>query len=156
MALHKRITEELIAAMKAKDTCRLSVLRMLKTELQRVTIRKNISVPSDEECIRVIRKDVARHRDSISQFEKGGREDLARREREELDILTTFLPPAPTRNELAGIIKAVIRETGACGEKDFGPVMKETMKRTGGYADGKLVSDIVHELLATTSHTEET
>ena len=145
--LSKKIDTDLKGAMKAKDAVRVSVIRMLKTAINNKMIEKNVSELKDDDIIALIRKDIKRHQDSIEQFRKGKREDLAEKEEAELKILKSYLPKEASPDEIRAIVKNVIEETGAAGKKDFGRVMKGAMEKLKGACDGKAVSSIVNELL---------
>jgi len=145
--LWNRINEDLKEAMKKRDRVTLSVVRMLKTAMTKKTIELEKDKLEDAEVIALVKKDIKRHRDSIEQFEKGGRKDLSEKEKKELVVLESYMPEAPSAEAVKEIVKYVIKETGASGKKDFGAVMKKSMEKLGGSADGKVVSDIVKELL---------
>lgn len=135
-------------AMKAKDATLLSVLRMLKTAINNRMIEKKVDKLEDNEVIALIRKDVKQHQDSIEQFKKGSREDLAKKEEAELKILKSYLPKEASIEEIRKVVKKTIEETGAIGKKDFGKVMKLSMEKLEGSCDGKAVSSVVGELLS--------
>ena len=101
----------------------------------------------DSDIIALVRKDVKRHLDSIEQFKKGGRDDLAQKEEVELKVLRSYLPKEASPEEIRQIVKKVIDETNASGKKDFGKVIKAAMEKLKGAADGKAVSSAVNELL---------
>ncbi len=147
--LLKKIDEDLKSAMKEKDTPRISTLRLLKTAITNKIIEKNTKEIDEAEIISLIRKDVARHQDSITQFRSGGREDLATKETAELEILRSYLPKEPLPEEIKETVKAVISEINASGKKDFGKVMKISMEKLKNSCDGKVLSTIVGEFLGT-------
>jgi len=147
--LLKKIDEDLKSAMKEKDAPRISTLRLLKTAITNTIIEKNTKEIDEVEIISLIRKDVARHQDSITQFRNGGREDLATKETAELKILRSYLPKEPPPEEVKETVKAVISEINASGKKDFGKVMKMSMEKLKNSCDGKVLSTIVGELLGT-------
>src|SRR3989338_8544765 len=127
--LTEKIDSDLRLAMKGKDTAKISVVRLLKTAINNKLIEKNLKVLDDGDIIALIRKDIDRHRDSIEQFKKGGRNDLAQKEALELDILRHYLPPEPSLDEIRNTVKQVITEANAAGKKDFGKVMKLSVER---------------------------
>jgi uncharacterized protein len=140
MALTEEIERALVAAMKAREELRLSVLRMAKSalKLKQVELGKP---PDDAQTVAVLRTLVKQRQDSVEQFRKGGREDLASKEEAEIKILETYLPAAASEEELEAAVAAAIAETGATGAKDLGKVMKAAMARLAGKnADGKLVN----------------
>ncbi len=143
MTLLERITADIKDAMRSKDGTRLDTLRMVKSDLNYAMIEKKIETPSDADVLAVIQKAVKKRRDAIEGFEKGGRADLAAKEKAELAILTAYLPQQMTRAELEQIVKAVIAEIGASSKADMGKVMKAVMPQVSGKADGKMVSEVV-------------
>lgn len=145
----EKIEADLKAAIKQKDTLRVSVLRLLKAAITNKIVEKNVKEIDDSEVVSLIRKDVARHQDSITQFRSGGREDLVTKETVELEILRSYLPKEPSPEEIKEIVKAVISEINASGKKDFGKVMKASMEKLKNACDGKALSAIVNELLGT-------
>jgi len=133
--------------MLAKDADRLSTLRLLKSALGYVQIeRKTESLP-DAEFIALVQKEVKKRRDAIEQYEKGGRPELAEKEKKEIPVLETFLPKALSPEELEQLVKTTIQETGATGKKDMGPVIKAVQAKAAGRADGKTISALVGKLL---------
>lgn len=147
MRLIDRISADMTAAMKAKDQSRLAPLRMAKAALMNREVEKGR--PLDEaESQQVIVLLIKQRRDSIEQFTKGGREDLATREAGEITALEPYLPPAVDAAELDREVEAAVAETGASGPKDMGRVMKAVMSRMAGRTtDGKAVSDLVRKKL---------
>ena len=145
--LMSKIDVDLKKAMKEQDKIRMSVLRMLKTAINNKMIEKKVNELKDNDVIALIRKDVKRHQDSIEQFKKGKRDDLAKKEEAELEILKSYLPKEASPEEIKEIVKKVIGETGASSKKDFGKVMKASMEKLKGACDGKTVSSVINELL---------
>jgi uncharacterized protein YqeY len=143
MSLEQKVTEDIAAAMKSKSAERLSTLRMLKAALMNKSVEKNRALEASEE-LQVVSALVKQRRDSIEQFTAGGREDLAAKERAEITILETFLPPAVSDDDLDAAVAQAVAETGAAGPKDMGKVMKAVMARLAGQTiDGKKVSERV-------------
>ena len=142
MTLNERIASDLKEAMKARDQARLDVVRMLKSAVQMAAIEKGgaSAVLDDAEVEAVIRKQVKQRRDSIAGFEKGGRPDLAAKEKSEVEVLQTYLPKELTPDELAAMIDATIKEVGATTKAQLGAVMKALQPKIAGRADGKTVS----------------
>jgi uncharacterized protein len=140
MSLFEQIAEDIKTAMRARDTTRLGVLRMLKSALQNAAIEKGTSELQDADAIAVIRKQIKQRQDSIEGFEKGGRAELAESERQEIAILERYLPAMMTPEEVTTIVSACIKETGASSRKEMGAVMKEASARTAGRVDGKTLS----------------
>lgn len=146
MSLLQKIDDDLKTAMKASDTVKVSVLRMAKTALKNKEIDKRDALSEDD--IRSVFSSLSkRSKESIEQFAKGGREDLANKERQELLVLQTYLPQELTQEELDSIIDEAIRESSAESLKDIGNVMRLVMPRVRGAADGKVVNQRVRALL---------
>jgi uncharacterized protein len=147
MPLRDQVNADLTAAMKAKDTGRLSALRMLKAAIMNKDVEKGRDL-EDAEVLQVVASLVKQRRDSIEQFSKAGRTDLVEKETGEITVLEHYLPPAATADEIAAAVKAAIVETGAASPKDMGKVMKAVMpKLAGKNADGKAVNEIVRRTL---------
>jgi uncharacterized protein YqeY len=147
MSLEQQLTADIATAMKARDAARLSALRMLKAALMNKGVEKNRALEAGEE-LQVVSTLVKQRRDSIEQFTKGGRDDLAQKERAEIGILETYLPPSVTVEEIDQAVAQAIAETGASGPKDIGKVMKAVMPQFGGKTvDGKIVNERVRARL---------
>jgi uncharacterized protein YqeY len=149
MTLSERIDSDLKEAMRAKDAARLAVLRMLKSALKYSAIEKAgaESQLDDTEAAQVIRKQVKQRQDSIEQFEKGGRHELAAKEKAELEILNAYLPKGLHPDELAKIVRETIGEVGATSKAQMGAVMKALQGKVAGRADGKTLSQEVQKQL---------
>src|SRR5438874_13528244 len=149
MSLQKRIDEDLKDAMRAKDAPRLSVLRLLKAALKNATIEKvgADGELNDADAIAVVRKQVKQRQDSIESFEKGGRNELAEKERAEIAVLNSYLPQAMSGEELKRIVAETIAETGATSRAQMGVVMKALQQKVAGRADGKTLSAEVQRQL---------
>jgi uncharacterized protein YqeY len=150
MTLFEQIDLDLKEAMRAKDTTKLSVLRMLKSALKYGAIAKSGAEAelSDPEAAQVIRKQVKQRQDSIESFEKGGRTELAEKEREELSILNTYLPQSMSRDEVAKVVRETIGEIGATSKAQMGAVMKALQAKVAGRVDGKTLSAEVQKQLS--------
>jgi uncharacterized protein YqeY len=150
MILQERVDSDLKEAMRAKDTTKLAVLRMLKAALKYAAIAKSGGEAelSDAEAAQVVRKQVKQRQDSIESFEKGGRVELAAKEKEELLILNAYLPQAMSFDELAEVVRATIAETGATSKAQMGGVMKALQAKVAGRADGKTLSQEVSRQLS--------
>lgn len=147
MSLRDRLTEDLKLAMKARDQLRMDVIRMIKAAVlnKEVEMKKDLD---DAEMSRIMTTMIKQRKESVEQYEKGNRAELAAKERQEITIIESYLPKALSTDELAGIVEAVIRETGAGSAKDMGAVMKAVMARLAGQpVDGKHVSDLVRSKL---------
>src|SRR6266699_3018164 len=149
MSLLQHVDSDLKEAMRAKDTRKLGVLRMLKSGLKYAAIAKSGAEAelSDAEAAQVVRKQVKQRQDSIESFEKGGRAELAAKEKEELLILDAYLPQAMSSDELAKVVRETIAETGATSKAQMGGVMKALQVKVAGRADGKTLSQEVQKQL---------
>jgi uncharacterized protein len=147
MTLQERVNQDLTAAMRARDTVRLGALRLLKTALTNKAVEKGRDL-DDAEAQQVISTLIKQRRESIEQFEKGGRADLAEKEAAEIAVLEAYQPPPVTEAELAAVIEEAVKETGAASPKDMGKVMKAIMPRLAGRTvDGRVVSERVRQRL---------
>jgi uncharacterized protein YqeY len=148
MSLKQRIIDDMIAAMRAKDAPRLSTLRMVKAAMMNRQIEKGDEL-TDEEVAKMLQSLVKQRRDSVEQYEKGGRAELAAKERAEIEVIEDYLPQAATREEIERAVVAAIEETGAASMKEMGAVMRAAQARLAGRAaDGRVVSEIVKAKLA--------
>ena len=147
MTFIERISQDIANAMRAKDTVRLGALRMAKAALMNQEVHKGR--PLDEaESQQVMTSLIKQRRDSIEQFRKGGRDDLADKEAAEIATLETYLPPPIDTSGLERLVDEVVTELGASGPKDLGRVMKAVMPRLAGQAvDGRTVTDMVKQRL---------
>ena len=147
MKLFDRIGQDITAAMRAKDQARLAPLRMAKAALMNREVEKGRTL-EEPEVEQVIASLIKQRRDSIEQFTKGGRPELAAREAAEITLLETYLPPPVDQAAIEAAVDAVVAETGASGAKDLGRVMKGVMSRlTGQTVDGKIVNQLVRQKL---------
>ena len=147
MALKDRITEDIAAAMRARDQARLAPLRMAKAALMNREVEKGRAL-EEAEAQQVIASLIKQRRDSIEQFRKGGREDLASKESAEIGTLETYLPPPMDPAEIDAAVDAAIAETNAASPKDVGRVMKAAMVRLAGRSvDGKAINEMVRRKL---------
>ena len=146
MTLTEQVRADLTAAMRAKEAEKLSTLRMLQSALKNEQIEKMHEL-SDAEASVVVRRAVKQRQDSIEQYGKAGRQELADKEKRELAILETYLPKQMSDEALEGIIKTIIAATGAASKKDTGKVMKEIMAKHRDEVDGKKVQEILGRLL---------
>ena len=142
MTLQQRVDSDLKEAMRAKDVTKLGVLRMLKSALKYAAIAKSDAEAelSDAEAVQVIRKQAKQRQDSIESFEKGGRAELADKEKQELAILNSYLPQGMSPDELAKVVRETITELGATSKAQMGAVMKALQAKVDGRADGKTLS----------------
>jgi uncharacterized protein YqeY len=147
MSLQQRVTDELKSSMMARQAVRTGTLRMLKAALGYAQIEKKTETLSDADVMAVIQREAKKRRDSIEEFEKAGRAEMAANEKAELEVLAEFLPKALSAEELESLVRAVIAEVGAASKKDMGLVMKAAQTKIDGRADGKTVSALVSRLL---------
>ena len=147
MKLFDRISNDITAAMKAKDQARLAPLRMAKAALMNREVEKGRPL-EEAEAEQVLGSLIKQRRDSIEQFTKGGRQELAAKESAEITVLEEYLPPPPDAAELERAVDAAIATTGASGAKDLGKVMKAAMANLAGKTvDGRAVNEIVRRKL---------
>ena len=143
MSLKERIVSDLTAAMKAKDAARTSTLRMVKASVMNREIEKGGEL-TDEEMTKALQSLVKQRRDSVEQYEKGGRPELADKERAEIEVIEGYLPQAASREEIEQAVDLAISEMGATSMRDMGKVMKTAQARLAGMsADGRTVSEMV-------------
>jgi uncharacterized protein len=150
MKLQERVDSDLKDAMRAKDAIKLGALRMLKSALKYAEIEKSDADAnlSETEAVQVIRKQVKQRQDSIESFEKGGRAELAAKEKQELSILNMYLPQAMSSDELSKLVRETIAEVGATSKAQIGAVMKAAQAKVAGRADGKMLSQEVSRQLS--------
>lgn len=143
MSLKQRLLADLTASMKAQDALRTSTLRMAKAALQNREIEKGGEL-DDEEMTRLLRSLIKQRRDSVEQYEKGGRQELADKEKAEIEIIDGYLPQAASRDEIEAAVTAAMAETGAASMKEMGKVMKAAQAALAGKnADGRILSEVV-------------
>lgn len=148
MTLKEKINNDVVAAMKANDALRVSVLRLLKSAIGKFEVAgKEKIVAVDENVLTIIGKEVKQRRDSIEAYRKAGREDLAVKEEAEMKILQTYLPAQMNEKELRSLISQVINQLGATSKTDLGKVMGGVMAQVKGKADGQIVNRLVGEML---------
>lgn len=149
MSLVAQIDADLKKAMIAREAEKLSVLRMLKSAVKYAAIEKGgaDSVPTDLDVLAVVRKEAKKREDSIASYSGAGRNDLADKEKSELEILQAYLPAQMTPEKAEALVKEVIQETGATGKAQMGVVMKAAQAKAAGQIDGKTLSQIVQRLL---------
>jgi uncharacterized protein YqeY len=151
MALSEKVQKDMVDAMRAKDELRLSTLRMMKAALQLKAIDKRAALDEKEE-LQVFSTMIKQRKDSIEQFEKGNRPELAKKEADEITIIEAYMPKAVGEEEIVAAVKATIAEMGSPTMKDMGAVMKNVMAKFGGArVDGKIVSETVKKQLATSN-----
>ncbi len=147
MPIVETVRSEMTVAMKSGDSRRRDIMRLLLSALHNARIALGHDL-SDDEAVGVLQREAKQRRDSIVEYRKGDRDDLARAEQEELDVIDVFLPAALSDDELAELARAVVVEVGAGGPADLGKVMGPLMQRVSGRADGGRVNALVRELLS--------
>ncbi|HKT26326.1 MAG TPA: GatB/YqeY domain-containing protein [Terriglobales bacterium] len=150
MTIPERITQDITVAMKARDEHRLSTLRMVKSALKNKEIDKRAAL-DDQEAMAVLNTLIKQRKDSVEQFTKGGRKDLADKEAAEIVMIEAYLPKAAGQEEITSVVRTTISEMGAPTMKDMGTVMKNAMSKfaaRGTRVDGKVVSETVKKLLS--------
>ena len=150
MKIQERIDSDLKESMRAKNASKVGVLRMVKSALTYAAIAKSGSEAelSDAEAAQVIRKQAKQRQDSIESFEKGGRAELAAKEKEELSILNAYLPQAMSSDELVKVVRETIAEVGATSKTQMSAVMKALQAKVAGRVDGKTLSAEVQKQLS--------
>lgn len=147
MTLQDQITTEMQQAMKANDPVRRDTLRMVLTAAKYLE-KETGHLPDDAQMLDLIRREAKRHRESIEEFQRGGRPDLVEQEQAELAILETYLPQQMGRDEIEAAARTVIATLGVQDKSQMGIVMRTLMQELKGRADGRLVNQVVQELLA--------
>jgi len=147
MSLREKILEDIKTAMKNKEADRLSAVRFLQSAIKNREIELRPNAITEQDIIGVIKKMAKQRKDSIAEFEKAGRTDLAEKEKFELGVLEEYLPQQMSPDAVAKIVDEVIKSQGATSQKQMGAVMKEVLARTSGQADGKVISDLVKSKL---------
>lgn len=146
MALKDQITEDMKNAMRAKEAGRLATIRLILAEIKRKEVDEQITV-SDEQTIAIVEKMIKQRKDSITQFEAGGRADLAEIEKAELAVLSTYMPAGLSDEEIATEVAAAVAASGAAGPQDMGKVMGIVKPKLAGRADMTVVSALVKKAL---------
>lgn len=146
MSVMERLNQDLKQAMKDKDALKLSVIRMVKAAAQNEEIQKGGPL-SDDDLLTVLTREFKQRRDSLQEFEKAGREDLAQKTRAEMDILTAYLPAQLGEEELRQLVRETISAVGASSRKEMGKVMGALLPKVKGRAEGSVVQRIVSEEL---------
>jgi uncharacterized protein YqeY len=146
MSLKAQITEDMKAAMRAKESARLATIRLILAEIKRKEVDEQIEL-DDSQTLAIVEKMIKQRKDSITQFEAGGRADLADIEKAELAILSTYMPAGLSDEEIAAEVAAAVASTGAAGPQDMGKVMGVLKPKLAGRADMTVVSGLVKKAL---------
>lgn len=147
MTLKERLQQDLHQAVRDRDVQRKSAIRLVRAAIANEEIARQREL-DDEGVLELIRREVKQHRESLTQFEKAGRTDLVAEEKAQLEVLLAYLPPQMSREEMVLAARQAIAETNAQGPEHVGQVMRLLMPRLKGKADGKMVNQIVRELLS--------
>jgi uncharacterized protein YqeY len=147
MDLKARLEADMRSAMKAKEKERLSVLRMILSDIKNQEIKEQKSL-EEKTVLSLLSKTAKMRRESIAQFREGGREDLVQKETEELEFVLEYLPTQLSTEELREIIQKAITGAGAASAKEMGAIMKKVMPEVAGRADGKQIQEMVREILS--------
>jgi hypothetical protein len=147
MSLSERLNEDMKQAMKNQDKFKLSVIRMIRSAIKNVEIDQKRTL-DDNEVLEILNREVKQRKDSLQEFEKAGRGDLADSVKKELEVISAYMPRQLTAEEVEDIVKQTIQETGASSKADMGKVMGALMPKVKGRADGKLVNQLVQKHLA--------
>jgi uncharacterized protein YqeY len=146
MSLSERLNEDMKLAMKSQAKFKLSVIRMVRAAIKNIEIDQRKTL-DDQEVLDVLSREIKQRKDSLQEFEKAGRDDLAETVKAEIDILMEYLPQQFTEEEVKAIVQQTIQEVGASSKADMGKVMSALMPKVKGRADGKLVNQAVQQLL---------
>jgi len=146
MSLVETLTGDMKQAMKDKDKLKLSVIRMVKSSIKNEEINQGKEL-SEDQVLALLNRELKQRRDSLQEFEKAGRDDLAEQSRAEMEVLLAYLPKQLEESEIRQIVQETIEQVGAASKKDLGKVMGALMPKVRGKADGSLVNRIVQELL---------
>lgn len=147
MSLAERLQQDMKSALKNKEKEKLSTIRMVRAAIKKAEIDHKGPL-NDEQIIEVIMREVKQRKDAVQEYEKAGRHDLVEKEKEELQILETYLPEPLTEEELTEIIQETIQQLGVTSKKEIGKVMKTVLPKVKGRAEGKAVNQIVQKLLS--------
>lgn len=146
MSLSEKLNEDMKLAMKSQAKFKLSVIRMVRASIKNIEIEQRKAL-DDQEVLEVLSREIKQRRDSLQEFEKAGRDDLAETVRAEIEILIEYLPQQLTEEEVKSIVQQTIQEVGASSKADMGKVMGALMPKVKGRADGKIVNQAVQQLL---------
>ncbi|MFK7693449.1 GatB/YqeY domain-containing protein [Paenibacillus sp. HJGM_3] len=147
MSLSERLNEDMKQSMRNQDKFKLSVIRMVRSAIKNVEIDMKRTL-DDNEVLDILSREVKQRKDSLQEFQKAGREDLVDNLKQEIDIITAYLPQQLTEEEINVIVQQTIQETGASSKAEIGKVMAALMPKVKGRADGKLVNQAVQKLLS--------
>ncbi|PYI51766.1 GatB/YqeY domain-containing protein [Paenibacillus flagellatus] len=147
MSLSERLNEDMKQAMKNQDKFKLSVIRMIRSAIKNVEIDQKKTL-DDNEVLDILNREIKQRKDSLQEFEKAGRDDLAETVKKEIEVIAVYMPQQLTEEEIHAIVQQTIQETGASSKADMGKLMSALMPKVKGRADGKLVNQLVQQLLS--------
>ncbi|GAA4858315.1 GatB/YqeY domain-containing protein [Paenibacillus vulneris] len=147
MSLSDRLNEDMKLAMKSQDKFKLTVIRMVRAAIKNIEIDQRKTL-DDQEVLDVLSREIKQRKDSLQEFEKAGRDDLAETVKAEIEILMEYLPQQLSEEEVKAIVQQTIQEVGASSKADMGKVMGALMPKVKGRADGKIVNQAVQQLLS--------
>ncbi|CAG7619895.1 GatB/YqeY domain-containing protein [Paenibacillus allorhizosphaerae] len=147
MSLSEKLNDDMKLAMKSQDKFKLSVIRMVRAAIKNIEIDQRKTL-DDQEVLDVLNREIKQRKDSLQEFEKAGREDLAEGLRAEVAILMDYMPQQLSEEEVKAIVQQTIQEVGASSKADMGKVMGALMPKVKGRADGKIVNQFVQQLLS--------
>ncbi|MCS7463471.1 GatB/YqeY domain-containing protein [Paenibacillus doosanensis] len=147
MSLSEKLNEDMKLAMKSQDKFKLTVIRMVRAAIKNIEIDQRKTL-DDQEVLDVLSREIKQRKDSLQEFEKAGRDDLAETVKAEIEILMEYLPQQLSEEEVKAIVQQTIQEVGASSKADMGKVMGALMPKVKGRADGKLVNQAVQQLLS--------
>ncbi|ALS21305.1 MULTISPECIES: GatB/YqeY domain-containing protein [Paenibacillus] len=147
MSLSERLNDDMKLAMKSQDKFKLSVIRMVRAAIKNIEIDQRKTL-DDQEVLDVLNREIKQRKDSLQEFEKAGRDDLAENLKAEIAVLMEYMPQQLSDEEVKAIVQQTIQEVGASSKADMGKVMGALMPKVKGRADGKLVNQLVQQLLS--------
>ena len=147
MSLSERLNDDMKLAMRNQDKFKLSVIRMVRAAIKNIEIDQRKTL-DDQEVLDVLNREIKQRKDSLQEFEKAGRDDLAENLKAEIAILMEYMPQQLSEEEVKAIVQQTIQEVGASSKADMGKVMGALMPKVKGLADGKLVNQFVQQLLS--------
>lgn len=147
MSLSERLNDDMKQAMKNQDKFKLSVIRMIRSAIKNVEIDQKKTL-DDNEVLDILNREIKQRKDSLQEFEKADRDDLAETVRKEIEVIAVYMPQQLTEEEIHAIVQQTIQETGASSKADLGKLMSALMPKVKGRADGKLVNQLVQQLLS--------
>jgi len=146
MSLKEQLKSDLKDAMRAKDILKRDTIRAINTMIKQIEVDQRVDL-NDGEVIKLIQKGIKQREEAITQFKEASRDDLVKKEQDQIDIFTLYLPKQLNDEELETIIQTIITEVGATSMKDMGKIMNPAKEKIGGSADGKRINEMVKKIL---------